>query len=816
MKFKLIGGLIKIGILAILLFIVNSPLQNKTYLFDNFDLPLQDFLCKVRLSLTKDKIISDQITLSGIDDKTNKVMGRYGGGDWKLRIPFIKQLEVFEQFKPASVVYDIEFLNPLTTETIAETAAALQNAGLIAKVNSLINTFVTNGEIEGLDEEAVTIKTLSRIIDLIADSAMPVKLMKLQSNETPVLLAYHFSLGSKKINKWTTAEVLGELIPGEEIDEDNGTTMPYLRDVSIPTECITNLTDDFKFIQSRAVLPSTNLLDFGELGYVNVPRDADGVVRRVPMFIGMEYSFMHPVEGQQTRRMLMPSIALLTVLKAYKIPSGDIQDDPGLMQITLGESIRLKLPDNTVKVIPIDKNGLLFLNYVGKTTDYRSMSFSDAMEFPQAMPEYMTDKIVFVATTATGTSGSAGLDIGPTPVSQNAPFVLAHMTAVNNVLMDNYIRPLTPIEVTKILLMLGSLLILLNLFTSFKVNYYAFVIILISYLGAIYFYYHNHISMLPITAPLSLAFSYLIVSMAIYYSTEQKEKKKVRGMFSTMVSDNVLTYMESNAGSFSLSGEMREASILFSDVAGFTTISESLTPEQLVGLLNDYLTPMTEIVLNTSGYLDKYEGDAIMAVWGVPFPDVNHAKDACWGALAQQEKLCEIRDELEEKYGYRLTVRIGLNSGNVSAGNMGSKRRFSYTVMGDAVNLAARLEPASKDYGTEILIGQNTYDMAKEHIEVRLIDKLIVKGKTVPILIYELIARKGEISEEKIKLRDLYEKALKIHWERKFDEASEILEGILKGQEDTASSNLLKRIGTYRDKPPGESWKGEFIRLTKD
>jgi adenylate cyclase len=275
--------------------------------------------------------------------------------------------------------------------------------------------------------------------------------------------------------------------------------------------------------------------------------------------------------------------------------------------------------------------------------------------------------------------------------------------------------------------------------------------------------------------------------------------------------------MEAHPGSFSLQGEARQATMFFSDVAGFTTISESLTPEKLVQLLNAYLTPMTEIVMNSQGYVDKYEGDAIMAEWGVPFPSDKHAQLACHAALDQQVKLAEIREDLFQRFGHRLFVRMGLNSGTVSAGNMGSTRRFSYTVMGDAVNQAARFEPANKDYGTDIMIGNLTYELARDHIESRLLDKLVVKGKTEPILIHELIGKKGQITADKAEIVALYVEALKVHWARDFDGALERLRKVLHiDPADGPAKAFIARIEEYKVTPPPAAWKGEFVRTKKD
>jgi adenylate cyclase len=307
----------------------------------------------------------------------------------------------------------------------------------------------------------------------------------------------------------------------------------------------------------------------------------------------------------------------------------------------------------------------------------------------------------------------------------------------------------------------------------------------------------------------------LLGVIAVKYWQEEHNRKQVRSMFGTMVSGDVLKYLESNPGSFSLTGARAEATMFFSDVAGFTTISESLAPEQLAELLNRYLSPMTDIIMARGGYVDKYEGDAIMAEWGVPFPMEDHAVQACDAALEQQAKLAAMRDELKAEFGHELRVRMGINSGTVTAGNMGSESRFSYTVMGDAVNQAARYESGNKPYGTEIMIGETTRKAVGDRFEVRLLDLLVVKGKTQPIQVYELLGRAGTLAPAKKTITTLYEEALGLHRKRQFPEALSILEQALGLGDDSPSAMLRERILDYLENPPPEGWQGEFVNRSK-
>lgn len=221
--------------------------------------------------------------------------------------------------------------------------------------------------------------------------------------------------------------------------------------------------------------------------------------------------------------------------------------------------------------------------------------------------------------------------------------------------------------------------------------------------------------------------------------------------------------------------------------------------------------------MNRDGLVDKYEGDLIMAEWGVPFPRKDHAVQACLAALEQQESMRALRPVLKNRFGHDIYTRTGINTGTVIAGNMGSDRRFNYTVLGDAVNLASRFEPANKDYQTEIIIGEATYLAAKESIHARLLDMIVVQGISRPVRIYELLCRLGGLTETKASVVDLYQTALRAYWQRDWDRAIMYLDQALRiDDKDFPSLSLRRRVERYRNQPPGVEWQGEYVRLTKD
>ncbi len=533
--------------------------------------------------------------------------------------------------------------------------------------------------------------------------------------------------------------------------------------------------------------------------FFNASPDPDGIVRSNPLVWGL---------GSQR---IYPSLALETVRLYHNIPQGTIlYDEHGITEIRLRDI-----------VIPTDRHGRLVINY-------RTLNTDAATGFASSFPTYsakdvlagivphtrLKDKIIFIGTSAVGLK-----DIKATPLTQWFSGVEIHAVMVDNILSGDMLRYPSWIYgvQTFFILVVGIILTAIiargRSWLSFLLGL-ALILLSIS-ISMIMLERHNFV-FIPVWVILTILILYPFLTMLKFWQ-EERQKMRVRNMFGTMVSQDVLSYLENNPESFSLTGHRTEATMMFSDVAGFTTISENLEPERLSELLNRYLSPMTRIIMDLRGYVDKYEGDAIMAEWGVPFPLEDHAVQACRAALAQQAELATLRPALQEEFGHEIHVRIGINSGSITAGNMGSDKRFQYTVMGDAVNLAARLEPANKDYGTNIIIGSITRELAGQAIEVRLLDRIVVKGKTQPVEIYELLGMAGEVTEAKRTVVSQYEQALRLHWERKWEEAHQLLDQIIAMDPNERPARSLKeRILFYRNNPPPPEWQGEHVRTSKD
>jgi len=326
----------------------------------------------------------------------------------------------------------------------------------------------------------------------------------------------------------------------------------------------------------------------------------------------------------------------------------------------------------------------------------------------------------------------------------------------------------------------------------------------------------NNIIMPVIGPTLSVVFGYF-GSTAYHFILERKQKTMIKGMFSHYVSGTLVDQLVSNPEMLKLGGDRREMTVFFSDIAGFSTFSEKMEPEDLVNFLNEYLSAMTEIVIQQKGTLDKYEGDAIMAFWGAPIYLENHAFLGCKAALLMQKKLEELKKGWAKENQPDIFVRMGINTGAMVVGNIGGKNRFDYTVMGDNVNLASRLEGANKQYGTSLMISEQTYVQVKDEIITRELDLIIVKGKTKPITVYELIALKDEVLDEsKLNCYKNYKDGISSYKNKEFKSGIEYFKKALEFLPgDPPSVLYLQRCENYIVNPPASDWDGVYVMTTK-
>ena len=332
--------------------------------------------------------------------------------------------------------------------------------------------------------------------------------------------------------------------------------------------------------------------------------------------------------------------------------------------------------------------------------------------------------------------------------------------------------------------------------------------------------------LMPVIAPIAgliLLFSSNIIYQFLH---EQQDKKFLRETFGTYIAPKVLDKMYEEKQAPKLGGVEGHHTAFFSDIQNFSTFSEALEPERMVALMNEYLTVMSKVILDNEGTLDKYIGDAIVAFYGAPAPVEDHEIKSCTTALLMQEALEKLRKKWRKEDNwpdivYSMQHRIGLNCGRMVTGNMGSEMRMNYTMMGDTVNLAARLESSAKQYGVYNFVGENIYEVAKSQFVFRFLDFVKVKGKNIPVKVYELVSNKNDASSEMIKLIKAFEKGLDYYYKQEWDSAikqfqkSESLEEHFESRNTNPSNIYIERCKMFLNNPPGENWDGVWAMTSK-
>ena len=397
------------------------------------------------------------------------------------------------------------------------------------------------------------------------------------------------------------------------------------------------------------------------------------------------------------------------------------------------------------------------------------------------------------------------------------PGVEIHANAIQTILTGKYLYQVPYYLQLIILLLLALIVYLINRYLPTLWSASSVVLLSVLYFIIAFYIFMKMNSIIEISTPILLILFSFIGHTLYHYVLSQHEKKMIRGAFMHYVPEKVVNEIIANPDKLKLGGEERIITVLFSDVAGFTSISEKLTPPELVQLLNEYLTEMTDIILLNDGIIDKYEGDAIMAEFGVPVQYENHAFMACKSALEMQAKLKDLREKWKSEERPQLTARIGINTGEVTVGNMGSRNVFDYTVMGDHVNIGSRLEGLNKFYGTNIMISEYTYNRVKDTFYTRVLDLIRVKGKAKPITVYELIELKEKkLAEHHLEMLEHYQKGVELFREQQWNEAIDLFDLCLKlYPEDKPSEEYRKRCIDYKYNSPGPEWDGVVVMTEK-
>lgn len=531
-------------------------------------------------------------------------------------------------------------------------------------------------------------------------------------------------------------------------------------------------------------------------GHINPYVDPDGVCRRVPVLEEYQGAYYEAFSVAMVRSFLgSPQLTA-------GFPEGIGSGGSGYNMLEW-----LGITDFR---IPVDKRVTALIPYRGEQGSFKYLPAVDILN-GRIKKEELEGSIVVV-----GTSAAALMDVRSTPVSPVYPGVEIHANMIAGILDQTIKYKPAYVQGVEFLMLLiagllltfclpvlnpvkSSLLALLTLLAATGVNAWAWQANLV----------------FPLASPVLLIPLLFSVSMSYGFFTETRTKQHLTGLFGQYVPRELVAEMSKNPKNFTLEGESREMTVLFSDVRSFTTISEGLHPKELTRLMHEYMTPMTHVIQKHRGTIDKYIGDAIMAFWGAPLPDDAHARNATLAALEMQSTLAELRPRFIEWGWPEIKIGVGLNTGIMRVGNMGSEFRMAYTVMGDSVNLGSRLEGITKQYGVGIVVGEKTRQAVPD-IVFRELDCVQVKGKHQPVSIYEPIGLETDVSPEKIEELKIFEEVLALYRAMSWDEAETLLHKLQRNEPDLYLYQLyLERIRRLRQDPPGSGWNGVYTFTTK-
>jgi adenylate cyclase len=464
--------------------------------------------------------------------------------------------------------------------------------------------------------------------------------------------------------------------------------------------------------------------------------------------------------------------------------------------------------------LPVESSGLI--RFAGPARSFDTLSYSQILDDEHPVPAgRIRDRIVLVGRQLQASPAPLGqADLFPTPFFESSGIytsrVEIHANILHNLLSGRWVREIT--GTVKLLACIGYLLFFSLMFTAVS-PLRGLIVLGVSGLGLTGLCYWLFCTLDFWVPPVTFVFgttSIYTCNVVLQYLAVARQKRWLRGAFNRYVSPAVVESMVNDPNSLELGGQEIQATIFFSDLANFTSFSERLPPKDLVTFLNEYFTPMTNIILEHRGGLDKFIGDAVMAFWGAPLPLENHARHACEAALKMKETMAGLQDGWRQRRLPLLEARMGIHSGPVVAGNVGSRERFNYTVLGDTVNLASRLEGANKFYGTTILISEDTVRLAGQSFLTRELDLIRVKGRQAPVKIYELI---GKCGEKELPFLGVFAQGLAAYRNRLWDIAEQHFGSIV--SQDPPSRTYLERCRLYRTDPPPDDWDWVFTQKTK-
>jgi adenylate cyclase len=579
--------------------------------------------------------------------------------------------------------------------------------------------------------------------------------------------------------------------PKPSFGSKGGNPLPYIR---------------AKFPDMAWNVPAIDSMATGR-GVFSTNPELDGLIRRIPLV-------MH-VDGTLYPALSMEMLRVATGQKSMLIHTDETAG--GIQAVQVGRAFK----------IPTDFAGRIFVYFSEADWD-KYIPAVDVLNKTVKNPERLAGKIAIIGTSALGL-----LDIKATPVVEQLPGVEVHANIIESVISTyGYQRPqmlerpyIAPGVEWMFMMVVGLSLIILVPVIGARWTLLLLVVVCATLFAGSWYYFSEELQLYdPVYPTLTAIILFLYLTYASY-AREEAQRRLVRGQFSRYMSPKLVEELAKNPDKLKLGGEMRDMTLLFCDVRGFTTVSEQFTAEGLTQLINRFLTPMTDIIVDREGTIDKYMGDCIMAFWNAPLDDPQHAHNACDSALTMMERLNPLNEELrlwaeeENRKHVPLNVGIGLNSGIACVGNMGSEQRFDYSVLGDTVNTAARLEGQSKTYGVNIVIGEETANGAQGYAILEL-DLIQVKGKTEAVRIFGLMG-KPDVAEADWfkKLKAKHDALIAAYRSQKWDEARALSKECRTLRQDLFIDGFYdlidERIDEFEANPPGPDWDGVYIATSK-
>ena len=543
------------------------------------------------------------------------------------------------------------------------------------------------------------------------------------------------------------------------------------------------------------------------VGTPNFPPDTDGIIRRAPTAIRFDGS------GE-----VFPSITLSAIMDILDIPSDGVIYD--------FENNIMKLENKSgeiVREIPIDSQGRIFVNYFGRFKTFTYIPFVYSFDPEMLDPSYWENKVAIVG------SSLAGLgDLKSTSVQESFAGPEIHANVIHSILKNEFVTPVSSSGNMLAMLLLSCLVGIVCGLPSRPL--WGFGIILLG--GSAWLIYAtdqflSHGIMWDVVRPITSMALTQVGVFSFTFLVMDRDKRFLRDTFGTYISPQLIEQMVENKEEPKLGGSEAVHTAFFTDVQKFSTFSEQLTATDLVELLNTYLTDMTTILLENKGTLDKYIGDAIVAFFGAPVPVENHELYACKAALEMQDGLEKLRRRWKSEGDqwpeivHNMQNRIGIHTGTMVTGNMGSEQRMNYTMMGDTVNLAARLESSCKQYGVYTQISESTYSAVKDDVTVRELDRIIVVGRKEPVTTYELVSLKGEETDSMRELLPGFGEAIQLYRGMEWDKAKTLFQSLEKhetmhpGRSTNPCRVYTQRCDAYKKSPPQEPWDGVTVLTSK-